>query len=173
YGGVTVGIERGDGTAEGVASNTTRWSADGVVHHWGRDDAHSGVAGNRAGDRIDGDEALAAGGLESGSVAKNVHAAISVHEGVISRQRGLCVAAGNVDRAGVARGRATGRIHGADGTADRVASNATRRSAEAVVRRAGRADAYHGVAGKRAGDGIVGRDVLAARGREDNSIAKG
>src|SRR5437016_2455847 len=53
YGGVTVGIERGDGSAEGVASNTTRWSADGVVRRWGRDDAYRGVAGNRAGDRID------------------------------------------------------------------------------------------------------------------------
>src|SRR5207302_369498 len=116
-GGVVVGIQGGDGDAEGAAGRAGGGGGEGVRVGRGGGGVDRGIPGNRAGDRVGGGDGFAAGGFESDRVGEGVHPGIPAGEGVIARQHGLAVAASEIHGAGVGGGGVVVRVEGRDGDA--------------------------------------------------------
>src|SRR5207302_8481487 len=85
YGGVTVGIQRRDGAAEGTTRNAAGRSADAVMRRGSGADTYQGITGDRAGEGINGGEGLAAGGPECDGICKGVNSGVTVNKCVVGR----------------------------------------------------------------------------------------
>src|SRR5262249_27864591 len=115
-------VQRRHRHVEGRARRRRGRGADReVAGRGGADRDRAAGAGDRGGDRVGDRQRLAARRLERHEVREGVGAVVAGGEGVVRRQRGLAVAAGEVDRARVAAGRVAVLVEGVERDAERRA----------------------------------------------------
>src|SRR5207245_2067042 len=103
-GGVAVSVLESGRAAGRDAGRAAGRGADRVMGGGSRADGNGGATVDGAGDGVGAGDRLAAAGLEGDAVREGVYAGVAADEGIIGRQAGLAITAGEVDDAGISGG---------------------------------------------------------------------